>query len=1041
MATNEKNEIFQATFSWIKVCFPQQAFQISAACSEDTELLLLDGNSTFIKELINVAVIINNSILINEKLGSKQVHEKPCQPSPEKYLRLDASVLWNDFCKIVDDVCRTVDVQWPNVRSDSVDWEINGADSGDNTYLLQKRENGMANLLCLAVHKFNTNRSTYISKIMSLDHNDQIEIMKIIEQGLLPFKPLSCDSSEGSIKNTIRDEKGTSMNEDDTISTNQTRYCPSVNAGISISEYYFKDSDSLSPSRKIGSLAQNVRLILSPSKMTVFTPRSRIAAMHIEKETIEALEKKDMLQKSLAASIKREFELDAQVEKLKSRSRENSLKDEMASMEKENELREKYSIDLVELRNKLEKAELKLVDLTETNLELQKTADEADILRHAALKLGATEEQLRRTKNRLEEYSDIKDQLIREEVAHGKAIDRILQMEAEVSEFLPIKRQLEIYKTRATDAEVKLCDCQDELKKVQNHFKKLKELNATLVSGSDMNRKEVEKMLKKVASEATSSKQNEALYSVGSGMSELNPELSEEMARLRNENDAMNNLVSKHSRESVQKLEESLDDSQRLSERYKKQFLTTKSSLERVQSNLTDEKSVTKMLHTKLESSTKKSDILQENLAEEKQNFLHEQERSSVELSSTKSRLNELGRTKLDQVVTKLTQAIRKERQTACTNVMVLTAAFNAYMDGSSLSRIKLVENHRQDIKRCSDSFSNDMRSLKLQFHEDINLLQLSATKERNSLIIKGKSMMANKLAKADESKRSDLAKIKASFKEYEAKMLVYEENAKSKIASCKRQLNVSMSKCAQFEADNDELQTHIQQQEKELNEANEDNNRLRRQMTSRAGCTSDVENRHNNLQKEYTILMEENRRLKRDGLVGINTTFDGPNGRNVSFDGPNSNGATIMQVRSEYERVVDKLNFEKRDLVVQSSSAYSDIQKAEQRSWQLEEELKKVKDENVTLRLAIERTHEAPPLDNSFESHSHRSSDVSVSRSILSDVSSKIRGKDNVLSSASRSKIGLSNQESPKEKESLQNPFPVDACNNENTKPECIQS
>ena len=174
------------------------------------------------------------------------------------------------------------------------------------------------------------------------------------------------------------------MNEDDTISTNQTRYFPSVNAGISISEYYFKDSDSLSPSRKIGSLAQNVRLILSPSKMTVFTPRSRIAAMHIEKETIEALEKKDMLQKSLAASIKRELELDAQVEKLKSRSRENSLKDEMASMEKENELREKYSIDLVKLRNKLEKAELKLVDLTETNLELQKTADEADILRHAA---------------------------------------------------------------------------------------------------------------------------------------------------------------------------------------------------------------------------------------------------------------------------------------------------------------------------------------------------------------------------------------------------------------------------------------------------------------------------------------------------------------------------------------------------------------------------------------------------------------------------------------------------------------------------------
>ena len=69
---------------------------------------------------------------------------------------------------------------------------------------------------------------------------------------------------------------------------------------------------------------------------------------------------------------------------------------------------------------------MKLVDLTETNVELQKTADEVNILRHASLQFEATKKKLHRTTNRFEEYSDMMDQLIREVVADDKAIDKTL---------------------------------------------------------------------------------------------------------------------------------------------------------------------------------------------------------------------------------------------------------------------------------------------------------------------------------------------------------------------------------------------------------------------------------------------------------------------------------------------------------------------------------------------------------------------------------------------------------------------------------------
>jgi len=68
--------------------------------------------------------------------------------------------------------------------------------------------------------------------------------------------------------------------------------------------------------------------------------------------------------------------------------------------------------------------------------------------------------------------------------------------------------------------------------------------------------------------------------------SELNPEVMEEMARLRNENIHLKAFAEAREDDAVQMLGERLEDSQRLSDRYKEQFLSTKNELEQTEQKL-----------------------------------------------------------------------------------------------------------------------------------------------------------------------------------------------------------------------------------------------------------------------------------------------------------------------------------------------------------------------------------------------------------------------------------------------------------------------
>mmetsp|Transcript_10349 Transcript_10349/g.20744 ORF Transcript_10349/g.20744 Transcript_10349/m.20744 type:complete len:127 (+) Transcript_10349:126-506(+) len=80
-----------------------------------------------------------------------------------------------------------------------------------------------------------------------------------------------------------------------------------------------------------------------------------------------------------------------------------------------------------------------------------------------------------------------------------------------------------------------------------------------------------------------------------------------EVENLRNENARLRAFAAEREDDSVQKLEESLDDNQRLAQRYKEQFLATKNELQEAQQALRD--SMLREEKLRLEIATLNNDV------------------------------------------------------------------------------------------------------------------------------------------------------------------------------------------------------------------------------------------------------------------------------------------------------------------------------------------------------------------------------------------------------------------------------------------------
>ena len=208
--------------------------------------------------------------------------------------------------------------------------------------------------------------------------------------------------------------------------------------------------------------------------------------------------------------------------------------------------------------------------------ELKATRDELEVVHHSQSALAETTEKLRKYKEKITELQDVKEALRKEQEAHGKSVDDLIRLENDFQQLQPVKRQVEEYRIRAIEAEVKLVECQDYLRRMERHCKDQNAKNEHLYNDVILQKEHMDELQRRIQDDTQRAIETTTITGIGEGISELNPELKDELVRLRNENLQLRAFQAKRTEDAVQYLEEALDDSKRLAERYKDEFLRLK---------------------------------------------------------------------------------------------------------------------------------------------------------------------------------------------------------------------------------------------------------------------------------------------------------------------------------------------------------------------------------------------------------------------------------------------------------------------------------
>eukprot|EP00934_Nitzschia_sp_Nitz4_P000992 Nitzschia sp. Nitz4//scaffold26_size159584//88964//93739//NITZ4_002498-RA/size159584-snap-gene-0.23-mRNA-1//1//CDS//3329545103//992//frame0 len=302
-----------------------------------------------------------------------------------------------------------------------------------------------------------------------------------------------------------------------------------------------------------------------------------------ERQIQQLQERNAQLEKELQISHSKEEVLTGQLELSTAELRKEMMQLEATAHRNEEELKLEYDRDLAHYKEELEELRQRYQLASQASDELDSVRDEMEILAHTKAQLADVTERVQVYKEKLEQLTDVKDALSREEEAHSKSVEECLRLENELKALQPLRRQLESYKERATESEVRLAECQDELEKLKRHTVVSSDDQSGLALTLQSQQEEIAELRSRLAFNAD---RESAANGLGEGISELNPQLKEEVLRLRNENSRYRDFAAKREDDAVVQLEQKLEDATRLADRFKQQLLGTKDQLENTQKNL-----------------------------------------------------------------------------------------------------------------------------------------------------------------------------------------------------------------------------------------------------------------------------------------------------------------------------------------------------------------------------------------------------------------------------------------------------------------------
>ena len=492
----------------------------------------------------------------------------------------------------------------------------------------------LSNLLDCAVQCADLEqRRSYIQKIMGLSKTVQKTLMTLIEQRTkkksagggtpttsrsTPTKSVNSSSRRTPERDSMKKPSSRPASPWSGGACGSRNHSPSAAASMSTPQramtcYSRNDSthsnytQTTTPPRRPSSRARSSSM-RSPSGLTPATSRRKTESLlspgtmdspnAIQSIVTDLRARNERLVAALEQSKQRETEMQQSLDTISGEHRKQMIQLEVSQRDQMLEMQAEHNQDVQLLSVELKRYQTLAEEGQQARKELDSLRDEMDVLQHNGRIVQETTEKLRRYKDKVAELNDVKTAHQREQEQHAQSIEECLRLTNEVEQLRTAKRQLDEYKVRAIEAEVKLVECQDHLQRLEEQTNEQSAKNEQLWKGSVTQREQLEDMRRRMEQESSSSTSGSASKSrtVGEGISEFNPQVVEELTRLRNENGQLRAFAAKREQDAVTQMENDLDDTKRLADRFKNEFLTTKDILAKTHAQLTESISREKVL-------------------------------------------------------------------------------------------------------------------------------------------------------------------------------------------------------------------------------------------------------------------------------------------------------------------------------------------------------------------------------------------------------------------------------------------------------------
>ena len=802
---------------------------------------------------------------------------------------------------------------------------------------------------------------------MELDKGVQRVLMQIIKEGeeakrAQSFKSPHPDESYLDELNIDEDNESLLDDYDETLNKENIRSNTPLSISTSISKRTPMSMRSPNHYRSPMANMNSANRFSGSFKSTPMSisPLNRGKLLQMQRETIQLKDANEALVDELESERRQANNLRLKLEEMEAKNRAIQMKIESENLENSNKVREEYDNRIKNLEHQLKKARKNAENSDTMKDEILRLKDEVDILHASQTKFKQTEEQFGKMKERIEKMGDLKKILESEQKAHGEAIAKCIDLENKINVLAPLKGQLEVYKNRATDAEVQLVDCQDELRKLKESSHDMIDQNKELHVNSQRQKAEVEALRQQLADDQTTAGPD-TYNKVGEGISELNPVVKEELLRLRNENKRLTVFAAKREDDAVHQMEQELDDAQRLSEKFKDQFLSTKNTLEETKGLLEASSSRESRMQNDIQNLQEVNESLKQTIEEERRDAKEAAIEASQLLESTKQQLEESHKDELKRTNNdfefKLKQ-ILSDHEAKCQQ---MCQEFEQKEDQHNQTKFDLMANHAAVVANLSTERDEEIKCLQEKHINELRTLDQKNSEARDELITKGKQMISKLKLEADEKIKALTSSLSMVNEEKDTLMKnqkEYEERVAKKISSYKQKLAVAQTEIEEATSQSDDFETKMKKSEKEKACLQDENDRYRRQLNGRMGVD---QSQYEALQHEYNLVLEENKSLK----SSPNPIGFGPESTMNAFDvnarmgytmGSQVSASSISQIRDEYEEKIEVLCDEKRQLIMKNSALVGDEKRALNQVWDLEVKVKDLQELNTKLQLQVER-------------------------------------------------------------------------------------